>query len=171
MREVDAGLLVGLAQVAATLVGTFLVGVFFYLESGRRRDRRAEDNPDRYLRSAVRGLFFLAALPLVIPLVLATLDPPWGALAFAALSIPVLVTTVDTVRNLLKPGGSWGSGVITANELVATASTLLVVSLPWIIGKTWAPPPSAYLPSLVLAIASGFFSTVALVLTLFDRAK
>ncbi|MVN88232.1 hypothetical protein GO986_15905 [Deinococcus sp. HMF7620] len=170
-QEVSPEILVGLSEIAATLVGTFLVGVFFYLESGHRRTRRAAPNADQYLRSGVRGLFFLFALPLLIPLVLAHLNATWGALLFVALSVPVVLTSVDSVRNLLKPGGSWGSGALAINEVVAATSTALVVTLPWIIGGKWVPPPSAFVPSMLLAIGAGFFSTVALVMTLFDRSE
>lgn len=172
MREVNDEVLVGLAEVAATLVGTFLVGVFFYLESGHhRRARRAEANADQYLRSGVRGVFLISALPLIVPLVLATLDAAWGALAFATLSAPLVLATADSGRKLLRPGGSWGSVAVIVNEVAADAATLLIVTLPWIIADGWVPPPSAFIPSLVLALGSGFFSTVALVLTLFDRSE
>lgn len=171
MREVNAELLVGLAGIAATLVGTFLVGVFFYLESGHRRARRAEVNADQYLRSGVRGVFLIFALPLIVSLMLANLNAVWGTLVFIALSALLVVATLDSVHKLLRRGGSWGSVAIIINEVVATTATLFIVTLPWIIGDGWVPPPSAFIPSLVLALGSGFFSTVALVMTLFDRSE
>jgi hypothetical protein len=39
--------------------------------------------------------------------------------------------------------------------------------LPWVIGG-WVPPPSAFIPSLLLVLAAGFASTVALVMAEFD---
>jgi hypothetical protein len=43
----------------------------------------------------------------------------------------------------------------------------VAVVLPWVIGG-WVPPPSAFIPSLLLVLAAGFASTVALVMAEFD---
>jgi hypothetical protein len=37
MREVSDAFLLNVAEVSATLIGLFLIGVFFYVETGFRR--------------------------------------------------------------------------------------------------------------------------------------
>ena len=37
MRQVSDAFLLNMAEVSATLIGLFLVGVFFYIETGLRR--------------------------------------------------------------------------------------------------------------------------------------
>ncbi|MCX5068220.1 hypothetical protein OOJ91_20475 [Micromonospora lupini] len=165
MREVDEELLVGLAEIAATLFGTFLVGVFFYLDSGQRRARQS--GADRYVRSGVRGVFLLTGLPLVVPLVLAGLDPIWGALAFVVLSALLVAASADSTFRILRNRSSRLSIVLAANEAVTSLAVLFIIATPWVLGG-WIPPPSAFVPSLVLSLGGGFLSTVALVMTLFD---
>ena len=57
-------LLLGVAGVSATLLGTFIVGVFFYIDTDMHRRLMASDTADRYLRSGVRWVFVVYALAL-----------------------------------------------------------------------------------------------------------
>ncbi|MEU8387067.1 hypothetical protein [Micromonospora sp. NPDC048842] len=165
MREVNEEFLVGLAEIAATLLGTFLVGVFFYLDSGQRRVRQS--GADRYVRSGARGVFLLTGLPLVVPLALANLAPIWGVLAFAVLSALLVAAAADSAFRILRNRNSRTSIAFAVNEVVSDIAVLFIVAAPWVLGG-WIPPPSAFVPSLVLALGCGFLSTVALVMTLFD---
>ncbi|MFF0154841.1 hypothetical protein [Micromonospora sp. NPDC005203] len=165
MREVDEEFLVGLAEIAATLFGTFLVGVFFYLDSGQRRARQS--GADRYVRSGVRGVFLLTGLPLVVPLALANLDPIWGALVFAVISALLVAASADSAFRILRNRESCKSIALAVNEVISGLAALLIAVTPWVLGG-WIPPPSAFVPSLVLALGCGFLSTVALVMTLFE---
>ncbi|MBG6068934.1 hypothetical protein [Micromonospora ureilytica] len=165
MREVNEEFLVGLAEIAATLFGTFLVGVFFYLDSGQRRARQS--GADRYVRSGVRGVFLLTGLPLVVPLALANLDPIWGTLAFVVLGALLVAASADSLFRILRSRSSRLSIALAVNEAVSSVAVLFIIATPWVLGG-WLPPPSAFVPSLVLALGSAFLSTVALVMTLFD---
>ncbi|WP_410809588.1 hypothetical protein [Micromonospora sp. 067-2] len=167
MREVDEQFLIGLAEIAATLVGTFLVGVFFYLDSEQRRVRRAGAGADRYIRAGVRGVFLITALPLIVPLALANLDPIWGALAFVVLGAMLLVASVDSSFRIVRYRHEGISVTLAANEIVSWLVILIIIAIPWVLGG-WVPPPRAFVPSLVLALGAGFLSTVALVMHLFD---
>ena len=56
MKPVSDAFLLNMAEVSATLIGLFLVGVFFYVETGFRRlepDARAAMEP--YMRSGTRS--------------------------------------------------------------------------------------------------------------------
>ncbi|MCS5718451.1 hypothetical protein N1027_09905 [Herbiconiux sp. CPCC 205763] len=159
--------LLGLGGVAATLIGTFIVGVFFYLDTDLHRMMMASDAADHYLRSGVRWVFAVYALPLFVALTLAVFDPIWGALTFIGISVIVLLSTVDTGRRMLKRRGSGESIGLVVNQWVCTGAVVVLVSLPWILGG-WVPPATAFIPSIVLALAAAFASTVALIMKQFD---
>ena len=159
--------LLGVAGVAATLTGTFIVGVFFYLDTDLHRIMMASDAADRYLRSGVRWVFAVYALPLFVALTLAIFDPIWGALIFIGLSIIVVMSTVDTSRRMLARGGSGHSIGLVVNQWACTAAIVVLVVLPWVIGG-WVPPATAFIPSIVLALVAAFASTVALIMRQFE---
>jgi len=165
--EIGPEFLLGLAGVSATLVGTFLVGVFFYIDSDLHRRLATSEAADRYLRSGFRWVFIVYSLPVLVPLALAAGHPIWGALVFIALGAVLVVASVDTVRRILMEGGAGMSRAIMINEWFTTAAVLVIVALPWVLGG-WVPEPSAFIPSLLLAMAAGFTSTAAVVMALFD---
>lgn len=159
--------LLGVAGISATLIGTFIVGVFFYLDTDLHRLMMASDAADHYLRSSVRWVFAVYALPLFVALTLAVFDPIWGALTFIGLSVIVLLSTVDTSRRMLTRRGSGESIGLVVNQWACTAAVAVLVVLPWIIGG-WVPPATAFIPSIVLALVAAFASTVALIMKQFD---
>jgi hypothetical protein len=159
--------LLGIAGVSATLIGTFIVGVFFYIDTDMHRRLMASDAADRYLRSGVRWVFAVYALPLFVSLVLAVFDPVWGAVTFIALSAILVLSTVDTSRRMLMQGGSGDSTALAVNQWLCTAAVVVLVTLPWFIGG-WVPPATAFIPSILLALAAGFASTAALIMSQFD---
>lgn len=167
MRVGEGEFLLGLAGVSATMLGTFIVGVFFYIESGLHRRLSGSVAAELYLRSGMRWVFAAYSLPLLVALVLAALDPIWGALTFIVLGILLVSTSIDTGRRILMKGGSGLSKAPLINEWLTNAAVLVAVVLPWVVGG-WVPPPSAFIPSLLLVLAAGFASTVALVMAEFD---
>lgn len=56
---------------------------------------------------------------------------------------------------------------LATNEWATSAAVVVLVALPWVLGG-WAPDATAFIPSLLLAVAAGFTSTAALVMSLFD---
>ncbi|MBF9134275.1 hypothetical protein I0C86_35885 [Plantactinospora sp. S1510] len=112
-------------------------------------------------------MFLLIALPLIVPLALATFFPIWGALAFAALSAMLVAASVDSARRILRHGDARISVALVVNEVLSWIFIFFIIATPWVLGG-WVPPPSAFVPSLVLALGSGFLSIVALVMALFD---
>ena len=102
--------LLAITGVAGTLLGTFIVGVFFYLDLAHYRASASEATPkDRYMRAAVRWVFVAYSIPLLLPLVLVFADPLWGALTFVVLSTMLLAATVGTVRRIVTRGGAGSS--------------------------------------------------------------
>ncbi|MFI0349935.1 hypothetical protein [Actinomadura sp. 9N407] len=78
MNAVDEEFLLGLAGVSATLLGTFIVGVFFYIDSDMHRRLASSQATDVYLRSGTRWVFTAYSIPLFVPLLLAAVDPTLG---------------------------------------------------------------------------------------------
>ena len=167
MRADLGDFLLAIAGVAGTLLGTFIVGVFFYLDLAHYRSAVKTTPKDRYMRAAVRWVFVAYSIPLLLPLVLVSADPIWGAMTFVVLNAMLLAATVGTVRRIATRGGSGSSFPLILNEWITTVAVLLALVLPWLIAG-WIPSPSAYIPSLVIMITASFASTAALVLSEFD---
>lgn len=139
-----AEFLLTVSGVSATLLGTFIVGVFFYLDLSHYRSATSTTIPiDRYMRVAVRWVFVAYSLPLLLPLVLVFAEPIWGALTFLALIAMLLAATVGTVRQVLTRGGAGSSMPLILNEWITTVAVLI-------------------------AFAASFASTAALVISEFD---
>jgi hypothetical protein len=163
-------ILLGLAAVSATLLGTFIVGVFFYIDSSMHRRRDASEAIDTYLRSATRWVFTAYSIPLLVPLVLAAMAPVWGAIVFAALGTLLALFTIQTGRRIVAGGRSGMSRALIINEWLTSAALLAAMILPWALGG-WVPQPAEFVPSLLLILASGFASTAALVMAQFDSTR
>jgi hypothetical protein len=159
--------LMGVAGISATLIGTFIVGVFFYIDTDLHRLLMATDAADRYLRSGVRWVITVYGLPFFVTLALAAFEPIWGAAIFIALGTILVICTVDTGRRVLMGGGMGVSKALVVNQWVSTAAVVVVVALPWVLGG-WVPPATAFVPSILIALAVGFASTAALIMTVFD---
>lgn len=163
----SAEFLLGVAGVSATLLGTFIVGVFFYLDSDRHRTLSATEAADLYLRSGIRWVFAAYAVPVLVPLALVGTGPVGGAAAFIVLGAILLAATVDTGRRISAMGGSGSSMTLVVNEWTTSAAIVVAMVLPWVLGG-WLPSAGDYTPSLLLVLASGFSSTAALVMAQFD---
>jgi hypothetical protein len=170
MNDMGQEFLLGLAGVSATLLGTFIVGVFFYIDSTTHRRLAGSEATDLYLRSATRWVFTAYSIPLFVPLFLVAMEPLWGAIVFAALGILLTLLTVGTGRRILAGGRARMSGAFWVNEWMTSAALLAAMILPWALGG-WVPEPSDFTPSLLLLLGSGFASTAALVMAQFDATR
>jgi hypothetical protein len=166
--EVTNEFLLGLAGIAATLVGTFIVAVFFYLDSALHRSRGAAGSTsDQYMRAGTRWVLVAYSLPLFVPLALAGADAAWAAVSFVVFAAALVVATVDTTRRVVKKGATRKSPALAANEIGTSLAVVVMAALPWIFGG-WIPARSDYVPSLLLALAIGFTSTAAVIMSVFD---
>ena len=171
MHEVNDELLLGLAGIAATLVGTFIVAVFFYLDSALHRSRGAAGStPDQYMRAGTRWVLIAYSLPLFVALALVGAEAVWAAVAFLVFAAALVVATVDTTRRIVKKGATRKPPALAANEICTSLAVLALAVLPWIPGG-WIPSPSDYVPSLLLALAIGFTSTATVIMSVFDAER
>jgi hypothetical protein len=168
MKPVSDEFLLNMAEVSATLIGLFLVGVFFYVETGfRRLSDEARVGMEPYMRAGTRIVLVLFAIPLVLSLTLVALGPTWNRLLFLLLSIMLVAANVSTLAGVRHVTRSARSPILLANELLGTVAVLVLVVLPWVLGGlhptredlTWA---------ILLSFASGLLSVSTLVLSVFD---
>jgi hypothetical protein len=167
MQDVGQDFLLALAGVAATLLGTFIVGAVFYIDSDLHRRLAASAAADEYWRSGMRWIFTAYSIPLLVALALASLQPVWAAATFVVLVGILIAMTFDTGRRILRRGGSGSSRTLKMNEWITTVVVLVSAVLPWFLGG-WVPAPKSFVPSLLLILAAGFASTAALIMAEFD---
>ena len=163
MQDVGQDFFLALAGIAATLLGTFIVGAVFSIDSDMHRRLAASAAADKYWRSGMRWVFLAYSIPLLVALALASLQPVWGAATFMVL----VAMTFDTGRRILGRGGSGSSRTLTMNEWITTVVVLVSAVLPWILGGSVLTPKSL-VPSLLLLLAAGCASTAALIMAEFD---
>lgn len=170
MREVSDGFLLNMAEVSATLIGLFFVGVFFYVETGFRRLDHAREVVEPYFRAGTRIVLVLYAIPLGLSLTLVALEPIWTRVLFAVLSLILIAANLDTAVRMRAVAKAVPSTALLMNEVLGSVGVLVLVVLPWSLGGlhptredlTWA---------ILLAFATGFISIIALVLSVFDTAR
>ena len=170
MRQVSDAFLLNMAEVSAALIGLFMVGVFFFVESGFRRSDDEREFVSSYFRSGTRIVLVLFAIPIGLSLSLVVLEPVWSRILFVLLSLTLLAANLDTALRIRSVAKVTGSTALLVNEVAGTAGVLTLVVLPWILGGlhpgredlTWA---------ILLSFASGFLSICTVVLSAFDIAK
>ena len=170
MRQVSDGFLLNMAEVSGALVGLFLVGVFFFVDTGLGRLDKTREVLAPYFRAGTRIVLVLFAISLLLSLTLVVLDPVWNTLLFAVLSIILLAANLDTAIRMRTVARVTRSTALLVNEVVGTVAVLVIVALPWILGGlhptredlTWA---------ILLSFASAFLSVCVLVLSAFDISR
>lgn len=170
MRQVSDGFLLNMAEVSAALVGLFLVGLFFYLQTGFHRFEHAQEIVEQYFRAGARIVLILFAFPLILSLTLVVLDLTWSRVLFAILSVILVAANIDTAVRMPGFARATGSTALWANELVGTAAVVVIVLLPWILGGI-DPTREDLTWSVLLSFAAGFLSICATVLSAFDLSR
>lgn len=169
MRPVSDAFLLNVAEVSATLIGLFLVGVFFYVETGFRRLEQGRDVLVPYFRAGTRIVLVLYALPLGLSLTLVVLGLNWNRVLFVVFSVILVAANVDTAVRIRAVAKVTGSGGFVVNEVIGSVAVLILVLLPWILGG-FHPTREDLTWAILLSFGAGFLSVSALVLSIFDTA-
>ena len=167
MREISDAFLLNVAEVSATLIGLFLVGVFFYVETGFRRLGHHRDVVEPYFRSATRIVLILYALPLILSLTLVALDLGWNRVFFALFSVMLLAANVDAVLRVRAVVKATGWTLMLVTEIAGSAAVLTLVVLPWALGGLH-PSREDLTLAILLSFATGFLSVSTIVLSVFE---
>ena len=170
MRQVSDGFLLNMAEVSGALVGLFLVGVFFFVETGLGQLGSSRGVVASYFRAGTRIVLVLFAMSLLLSLTLVILEPVWSTVLFAVLSVMLIAANVDTAIRIRTVGRVTRSTPLVVNEVAGTVAVLVIVVLPWALGGlhptredlTWA---------ILLSFAAAFLSVSALVLAAFDISR
>jgi hypothetical protein len=171
MRQVSDAFLLNMAEISATLIGLFLVGVFFYVEGGLRRWEQAREVVQPYLRAGTRITLIVFAIPLGLSLSLVALEPFWARVLFVLLGLLLLVANVDTAIRIRGLAKVTGSTALVVNEVITDAMALVIVATPWVLGGLH-PTREDLAWAILLAFASGFLIIGATVMSTFlDRSK
>ncbi|HSK97550.1 MAG TPA: hypothetical protein VK891_13100 [Euzebyales bacterium] len=167
VAPVSEGLLLTIAQIAATLIGLLLVGMFFYLESGFRRLTTLHVEAGAFLRAAVKLVLLLYALVLAVALALVAFDPLAVTALYALLSVAVVAALVAmTLRSRRLPGP------VRRRHAAAWRvwpPTVVALAVPWV-GGGWPLDAPALVDALFLVGALAFFLTGGVLLFAFDLA-
>jgi hypothetical protein len=170
MREVSDAFLLNMAEVSAALIGLFMVGIFFFADTGFRRLDQARAIVEPYFRASTRIVLVVYAFPLGLSLSLVVLRPIWSRVLFALLSLLLLAANLDTAARIRAVARVTGSTALLVNELVGTAAVVVIVALPWVLGGLH-PTREDLTWTILLAFATGFTSISALVLFVLDLAR
>jgi hypothetical protein len=170
MRQVSDGFLLNMAEVSGALTGLFLVGVFFYVETGFRRLGRGREDFEVYFRASTRIVLLLFTFPLGLSLTLVVLKPAWNAVIFALLSLALVAANVDTAIRVRSVREATGSPVLLVNEIVGTIGVLVLVITPWLLGGL-EPTREDFTWAILISFATAFLSVIVLVLSAFDLAR
>jgi hypothetical protein len=170
MRPVTDGFLLNMAEVSATLIGLFFVGVFFYVESGLRRLERVRAVFEPYLRAGTRITLIVFTIPLGLSLTLVALELAWSRILFAILSLTLIAANVETVVRIGGAARATGSRGFLVNEVVTTALTAVLIVLPWALGGLH-PTREDLMWAILLAFVAGFLSICTTVMSAFEMSR
>jgi hypothetical protein len=170
MRHVSDAFLLNMAEVSATLIGLFLVGVFYYVETGLRRSSRMRRVFEPYLRAGTRITLIVFTIPIGVSMALVTLELVWARALFAAISVVLIWSNIESVSRVRGVARATSSTALLVNEIVTTVLTLVLIVVPWVLGGL-RPSRGDITWAILLAFAAGFLSIGAVVLSAFDIAR
>lgn len=170
MGPTSDGFLLTIAEIAAGLVGLFLVGMIFYIQSGYEHHVRSRSVVEPYFRAATAITFVLLAIPLGVSLTMVALPIVWSRVLFLILVIMLVVTNVTSVSTQRAVVRQTGLSLPIVMEMVGTAGVALIVALPLATGG-FTPGREDLVPPLLLSLGVAFLSICVLVLLLFDIAR
>lgn len=170
MLSISDAFLLTMAEVSAGLVGLFLVGIFFYIQTGFNRLGETDEVVKDYFRASTRIILILFAIPLGLSFSLVALEDAWSTAIFAILALTLLAANVETALRMRTAARAARSPLLVANEVVGTIGVLALVSVPWVLGGL-SPDRQDLTWAILLAFATGFLSICTLVLSAFDVTR
>ena len=169
MQPVSDSFLFLMAEISSGLVGLFLIGVFFFIQSGFRRVAHGGDVAEFTIREGTRIVLLLFAIPIFVSLSLVALNPGWTKVLFVVLSLGLIAVNIDFVVRVRTIGWSDLVLPLSITGVLGTIGSLLLVTLPWILGG-FNPTREDFTWAILVAFLIGFISIGALVLAAFDLA-
>lgn len=166
MNAVPDAFLLEVAGITSSLLGFFVVGVFFYVQRGMFP--LAAGEAQGYLRAATRTVIVLYGLTLTTSLGLVVFDPRAVSWSYAALALLLLWSTARTSRAIGLLHRALDVRVLP--RVYMWVAALAVVAAPWGLGGA-APSRSHLTAALLLMGGFAFVSSASLVLSAFDISR
>ena len=170
MEPVSDSFLLTVASISAGLIGLFLVGMIFYIQSGYESNERSREVVEPYFRAATAITLIAYAIPLAVSLTLVALPIVWSRLLWLVLVVALVIENVATVGTVRAVVRVTGLRLLAMIEIVGTVTVLIMVVLPLALGGL-SPGREDLVPSILLSLGVAFLGTGVLVLTLFDIAR
>jgi hypothetical protein len=169
VSELTDGYLLTAAQIAATLIGLLVVGLYYFLETGLGRfSKPVRDILLPHIRAMSKLILLLFAFALAISLGLVALSPGWMRFLFIIVAIYFVPAAARFTRTGLAVRRTFsGNREILITTIITWVWLALIVSLPWVLGG-WTPDRSQYGWSLLLAGFLAFAQTLGMFLMSFD---
>lgn len=163
MGSVSDAFLLEVAGISASLLGFFVVGLFFYVQRGIFP--HAADHAQGYLKMAARTVIYLYGLAVLLSLSLVVLTSGYVALLYATLSVGLVGSVLQTALASRRLQSAIGVRVM--SQVAVWMATTLVVGIPWVLGGL-APSRPDFTWALMVICVFAFLSTVSLMLSTFD---
>ncbi|HSJ84013.1 MAG TPA: hypothetical protein VLA91_09375 [Acidimicrobiia bacterium] len=166
MSPVSDAFLLELAGITASLLGFFVVGVFFYVQRGLFP--QAAEAAQQYLQAATRSVVILYGMTLSMSLSLVVLNQPWPALLYLGMSMVLLWSVIRTSLAIGRLHRALEIRVMPQIPMwIAAAASL---AAPWVLGGT-SPSREQLTVAILLLGAFAFASSASLVLSTFDISQ
>lgn len=166
MNPVSDPFLLQLAAITASLLGFFVVGVFFYVQRGLFPS--AATAAQRYLQATTRTVIVLYGMALSVSLGLVVFEPQWAALLYLCVSIVLLWSVIGTSVAIGRLHRALEIRVMP--QIPMWLSAIAIVIAPWVIGGT--NPSREHLTAAILMLGVfAFASSASLVLSTFDISR
>lgn len=163
MGDVSDAFLLEVAGISASLLGFFVVGVFFYVE--RSIFPQAADEAHGYLKAAVRSVICLYGMAALVSLAMVVFSSEFASALYVVLSAVLMWSVVDTnaaTRRLQR-----AVGVRVLSQTFTWFATILIVGIPWVLGGL-NPSRPHFTWGLIFVIVFAFIATTSFVLSAFD---
>jgi hypothetical protein len=170
MDPVSDSFLLTVASISAALIGLFLVGMIFYIQSGYESNERSRKVVEPYFRAATAITLIAYSIPLTVPLTLVALPIVWSRVLLLVLIVALVIENFATVGTVMAVVRVARLRLLAMVEIVGTVTVVLMVALPLALGGL-SPSREDMVPSILLSLGIAFLGTGVLVLSLFDIAR
>lgn len=166
MKPVSDAFLLQFAGIAASLLGFFVVGVFFYVQRGMFP--RAAQVAQQYMQAAARTVIVLYGMTLGVSLGLAVLESSWAALLYLSLSFVLLWSVIRTSVAIERLHRALEIRVMP--QIPMWLAAVASLAGPWVLGGI--DPSREQLTAAILFLGVlAFASSASLVLSTFDISR
>lgn len=166
MNPVSDSFLLELAGITASLLGFFVVGVFFYVQRGLFP--HAAQAAQQYLQASTRTVIILYGMTLSVSLGLVILEPSWAALLYFCVSVVLLWSVVRTSLAISSLHQALEIRVIP--QIPMWLAALASLAAPWVLGGA-RPSREQLTVAILLLGVFAFASSASLVLSTFDISR